>query len=434
MRRPALSSDTGRDAGSSHTATSHTGSSHTDSGDMVSVDRHLAEILATIRPLPPAMLGLAEAEGGVLAEDVTAGTPLPSFDNSAMDGYAVRAQDIEGASEAAPVTLPVTAEIAAGDTGSYQVTPGSCVRIMTGALLPPGADAVVQVEWTDGGTSRAQFRRPVAPGDAIRRRGDDVAKGDVLVTAGTWVGSVQLALLAADGVGSALVRPRPRVAVISTGNELAEPGTPIIPGRIWDSNSFMLAAAARQAGAVADRHRISDDPAGVLAAIEDQLPRADLLVTSGGVSMGGEHDVVKAALAGLGTVTFRKVAMQPGMPQGFGVVGAQRTPIFTLPGNPVSAFVSFELFVRPALRALQGLHTERTSPARAILTGAVRSPLGRRSFLRGVLDAEEGTVTPLTGQASHQLGALAQANALIVVPEQVVAMDAGDPAEVVRLP
>jgi molybdopterin molybdotransferase len=409
-------------------------SSHTGSGDMVSVESHLVEILAAIRPLPPVMLGLAEAEGGVLAEDVTAGTPLPSFDNSAMDGYAVRAQDIEGASEAAPVTLPVTAEIAAGDTGSYQVTPGSCVRIMTGALLPPGADAVVQVEWTDGGTTRAQFRRPVAPGVAIRRRGDDVAKGDVLVTAGTWVGPVQLALLAAAGVGSALVRPRPRVAVISTGNELAEPGTPIIPGRIWDSNSFMLAAAARQAGAVADRHRISDDPAGVLAAIEDQLARADLLVTSGGVSMGGEHDVVKAALAGLGTVTFRKVAMQPGMPQGFGVVGAQRTPIFTLPGNPVSAFVSFELFVQPALRALQGLNTERLSPARAILTGAVRSPLGRRSFLRGVLDAEAGTVTPLTGQASHQLGALAQANALIIVPEQVVAMDAGDPAEVVRLP
>jgi len=428
-----LSSHTGSDAGHNHTGSSHAGHSHTGSGDMVSVDSHLAEVLAAIRPLPPAMIGLAQAEGGVLAEDVTAGTPLPSFDNSAMDGYAVRAQDIEGASEAAPVHLPVTAEIAAGDTGSYQVTPGCCVRIMTGALLPPGADAVVQVEWTDGGTTRAQFRRPVAPGDAIRRRGDDVARGDVLVTAGTRVGPVQLALLAAAGVGSALVRRRPRVAVISTGNELAEPGTPIIPGRIWDSNSLMLAAAARQAGATAHQHQISDDPARVLAAIEAQLPRADLLVTSGGVSMGGEHDVVKAALAGLGTVTFRKVAMQPGMPQGFGAVGAQRTPIFTLPGNPVSAFVSFELFVRPALRALQGLNTERLSPARAVLTGAVRSPLGRRSFLRGILDAEEGTVTPLTGQASHQLGALAQANALIIVPEQVVAMDAGDPAEVVRL-
>ena len=303
------------------------------------MDGHLAEILATVRPLPPVLLSLAKTEGGVLAEDITASTPLPSFDNSAMDGYAVQARDIEAATNEAPITLPVTSEIAAGDTGAHQVTPGSCVRIMTGALLPPGADAVVPVEWTDGGTDRAAFRQPVAPGAAIRRRGDDVAKGDVLLTAGTWVGSVELALLAAAGVGSALVRPRPRVAVISTGNELAEPGTPIIPGRIWDSNSFMLAAAARQAGAVAHRHRISDDTAGVLAAIEEQLPEADLLVTSGGVSMGGEHDVVKAALAGLGTVTFRKVAMQPGMPQGFGVVGPHQTPIFTLPGNPVSAYV-----------------------------------------------------------------------------------------------
>jgi molybdopterin molybdotransferase len=399
-----------------------------------SVESHLAEILAAIRPLPPVMSGLAETEGCVLAEDVTASTPLPSFDNSAMDGYAVQARDLEGATDAAPVTLPVTGEIAAGDTASYKVTPECCVRIMTGALLPAGADAVVPVELTDGGTSRVAFRQPVAPGAAIRRRGDDVAKGDVLLTAGTGIGSVELALLAAAGVGSALVRPRPRMAVISTGNELAEPGTPIIPGRIWESNSFMLAAAARQAGAVAHRHRISDDPAGVLAAIDEQLPRADLLVTTGGVSMGGEHDVVKAALAALGTVTFRKVAMQPGMPQGFGTVGPRQTPIFTLPGNPVSAYVSFQIFVRPALRSLQGLPPQRFSSLRAVLAGAVRSPQGRRSFLRGILDADEGTVTPLTGQASHQLGALAQANVLIIVPEQVVTMDVGDPAEVVRLP
>jgi molybdopterin molybdotransferase len=399
--------------------------------DMEPVETHLAEVLAAIQPLAPVLLSLAEAEGSVLAEDVTAGTPLPSFDNSAMDGYAVRARDLDGASDETPVTLPVTAEIAAGDTRSHEVTPGRCVRIMTGALLPSGADAVVPVELTDGGTDRVQFRRPVAPGDAVRRRGDDVSKGDVLLAAGTRVGSVQLALLAASGVGSALVRPRPRVAVISTGNELAEPGTPIIPGRIWDSNSYMLAAAAREAGAVAHRHRISDDTAGVLPAIEAQLPHADLLVTTGGVSMGGEHDVVKAALAGLGTVTFRKVAMQPGMPQGFGTVGG--TPIFTLPGNPVSAFVSFELFVRPALRALQALPTQRSSPVRAVLTRAVRSPNGRRSYLRGILDAPEGTVAPMTGQASHQLGALAQANALIIVPEQVVSMDAGDAADVVPL-
>jgi molybdopterin molybdotransferase len=414
--------------------TKHPVTKHPVETSMDSVEAHLADVLATIRPLAPVMLGLAETEGGVLAEDITAGTPLPSFDNSAMDGYAVQARDLEGATDAAPVTLPVTAAIAAGDTAGHEVTPGRCVRIMTGALLPASADAVVPVEWTDGGTIRAVFRRPAAPGNAIRRRGDDVAKGDVLLTAGTGVGSVELALLAAAGVGSALVRPRPRVAVISTGNELAEPGTPIAAGRIWESNSFMLAAAARQAGAVAHRHWISDDTSGVLAAVEEQLPAADLVVTSGGVSMGGEHDVVKAALAGLGTVTFRKVAMQPGMPQGFGVVGARQTPIFTLPGNPVSAYVSFQIFVRPALRALQGLPPQRSAAARAVLTGGVRSPEGRRSFLRGVLDADKGTVTPLTGQASHQLGALAAANALIIVPEQVVTMDAGDPAEVIRLP
>src|ERR1700722_16230787 len=149
--------------------------------DMEPVETHLAEVLAAIQPLAPVLLSLADAEGSVLAEDVTAGTPLPSFDNSAMDGYAVQARDLEGASDQAPVTLPVTAEIAAGDTRSHQVTPGRCVRIMTGALLPPGAAAVVPGEWTDGGTDRAQFRRPVAPGDAVRRRGDDVSKGDVLL-------------------------------------------------------------------------------------------------------------------------------------------------------------------------------------------------------------------------------------------------------------
>jgi molybdopterin molybdotransferase len=401
---------------------------------MESVDGHLAEVLATVRPLLPVLLSLAETEGGVLAEDVTASTPLPSFDNSAMDGYAVRARDIEGATGEAPVTLPVTSEIAAGDTGRHQVTPGSCVQIMTGALLPPGADAVVPVEWTDGGTARAAFRQPVTPGESIRRRGDDVAQGDVLLTAGTWVGSVELALLAAAGVGSALVRPRPRVAVISTGNELAEPGTPIIPGRIWDSNSFMLAAAARLAGAVAHRHRISDTTAGVLAAIEEQLPAADLLVTSGGVSMGGEHDVVKAALSKLGTITFRKVAMQPGMPQGFGTLGPDRTPIFTLPGNPVSAYVSFVLFVQPALDALKNYSPQRKPFVQAALTASVRSPRARRSYLRGVLDDAQETVIPLTGQSSHQLGALAQANALIIVPEDVTWMDAGEGVDVMCLP
>jgi len=401
---------------------------------LLPVDAHLAEALAAIRPLGPVTLPLAAAEGAVLAADVTAPTPLPSFDNSAMDGYAVQAADLAAATADDPVRLPVRGEIAAGDTGSHRVAPGTCLRIMTGALMPGGADAVVPVEWTDGGREVAAFGRPVAVGNALRHRGDDVAQGTTLLTARTRVGSVQLGLLAAAGQGEVLVRPRPRVAVVSTGNELAEPGTPLVPGRIWESNSFMLAAAARAAGAVAQRRRLPDDPDAVLSTLEALLPEADLLITSGGVSMGGEHDVVKAALSKLGTVTFRKVAMQPGMPQGFGTLGPDHTPLFTLPGNPVSAYVSFLLFVAPALAKLQDLPAQRQRLLTAALTDPVRSPDGRRSYLRGVLDDAQETVVPLTGQSSHQLGALAQANALIIVPEQITRLEAGTGVDVMCLP
>jgi molybdopterin molybdotransferase len=400
------------------------------------VEAHLARVLATIRPVEPARLGLEAAEGTVLAADATAATPLPSVDNSSMDGYAVHAADIAAATGQAPVTLPVTDQVPAGDTRAVTVAPGTCVRIMTGALLPAGADTVVPVEMTDGGTDRARFSQPVVKGHAIRRRGDDVAEGDVLLTAGTRLGPAQIALLGATGHGSVLARRAPRVAVIATGNELSEPGSPLVPGQIWESNSYMLAAAVRQAGGSATRHRAGDDPETILALIGDLSAQADLLITSGGVSMGGEHDVVKAALSGndAGTITFRKVAMQPGMPQGFGVVGPDQTPILTLPGNPVSAFVSFWLFGRPALAALQGLAPQPQPARRARLTSPVRSPQDRRSYLRGVLRPDGATVTPLSGQGSHQLGALARANALIVVPEEVASMAAGEVADVISLP
>jgi molybdopterin molybdotransferase len=414
------------------TVTERTGQS-----EMQSVDSYLSEILAAIRPLPPCELGLDEADGAVLTQDVAAAWPLPPFDNSAMDGYAVLAADVAGASPERPVALPVRAEVAAGDTGRHELTAGGCIKIMTGALLPPGADAVVPVEWTDGGAAGGQvtITRPAEPGHAIRRTGGDAAVGDVLLTAGTRLGPVQLGLLAAAGHGTVTARPRPRVTLISTGNELVEPGRPVTPGQIWESNSRMLAAAAREAGFAARRHPIvPDDKATVLATIEEALDGADLLVTTGGVSMGGEHDVVKAALADLGTVGFRKVAMQPGMPQGFGKVGAAGTPIFTLPGNPVSAYVSFQLFVRPAASVFQNLFPERPDSWRAVLAASIRSPAGRRSFLRGVLDRSAGTVAPVSGQASHQLASLARANALIVVPESVTELPQGAEVEVLDLP
>jgi molybdopterin molybdotransferase len=400
------------------------------------VEEHLAEILATITPLTPTELGLNDIGGLVLAEDVSAVSALPSFDNSGMDGYAVRVEDVASATEEKPVTLPVTAEVAAGDTGAYALQPGTAIKIMTGAMLPHGAEAVVPVEWTDGGSARVSIRAGAEYGSSVRLAGEDAKAGEVLVTAGTRLRPMHVAVIAAAGRGSVLVRPRPRVVVLSTGNELAEPGTPLVPGRIWDSNSFMLVAAAREAGCLAYRQvALPDHPEGVLPAIEDQLVRADLMITTGGVSMGGEHDVIKAALQRLGTITFRKVAMQPGMPQGFGTIAlpsaGSRVPIFTLPGNPVSAYVSFQVFARPAIAALQGYDG---LGLQTVQTGPLRSPAGRRSFLRGVLDRAAGKVTPLTGQGSHQIATLGKANALVVVPEWVVQMSEGDIAEVLVLP
>ena len=399
----------------------------------ITVEEHQSAILAAITPLPPADAELAIAEGRVLAEDVTAAVSLPSFDNSGMDGYALRAADTSDSSERKPVTLQVTAEIAAGDTRDYVLAPGTAIKIMTGARMPAAADAVVPVEWTDDGTDRVQIYRPAERGNAVRYAGGDAAEGETLLTAGVRMRPMQIAVAASAGRKTVQVMPRPRVVVLSTGNELTEPGTPLVPGRIWDSNSYMLAAAAREAGALAYRRSgLPDDPAGVLPALEEQLARADLLITTGGVSMGGEHDVVKAALRELGTVTFTKVAMQPGMPQGFGTIGDKHVPIFTLPGNPVSAYVSFQLFVRPALAALQGAADLRLNAVRATLTRPVRSPAKRRSYLRGVL--EGGQVSPLSGQGSHQIAALGKANALIVVPEQETGLPEGHPVDVLVLP
>lgn len=428
------------------------------------VEEHLDDILAAVRPLEPLELSLLEAQGCVLVDEVLVPAALPPFDNSSMDGYAVRTVDVEGASEEYPAVLAVIGDVAAGSGDLPAVGPGQAARIMTGAPLPPGAEAVVPVEWTDGGSGEGpvttmtahssdpsgaggevRVHRPAAAGQHIRARGSDVRAGAVALEAGTVLGPPQLGLLAAIGRGTVMVRPRPRVVVLSTGSELVAPGEPLGPGQIHDSNSFVLTAAARDAGALAYRATaVADDAHSLQDAIEDQLVRADVLVTSGGVSVGA-YDVVKEALSDAAqwsgsTVDFRRLAMQPGKPQGFGLIGPDRTPLLALPGNPVSSYVSFELFVRPVIRTLLGLRDVHrpTVRARVVADEPLKSPVGKRQFLRGryVPPGEKetaGTIHPVGGASSHLVAALAQADALLVVPEETTEVLPGAEVEAVLL-
>ncbi|MFD9686871.1 gephyrin-like molybdotransferase Glp [Kitasatospora sp. NPDC059088] len=412
------------------------------------VDEHRADVLAAVGPLPAIELQLLDAQGCRLEEDVVAEGDLPPFDNSSMDGYAVRTADTRGATEAYPSVLAVVGDIAAGAGDLPRVGPGRAARIMTGAPVPPGAQAVAPVEWTDGGTGtgtaaaamtapvpdeEVRVLRPVAEGAHIRRRGSDVAAGTTVLEAGTRLGPTQLGLLAAIGRATVKVRPRPRVVVLSTGSELVQPGEPVGPGQISDSNSFTLTAAAQEAGAIAFRvGAVPDDADRLRAVLEEQLGRADLIVTSGGVSVGA-YDVVKEVFESYGGVDFRKLRMQPGKPQGFGRIGgAAGVPLLALPGNPVSAYISFELFVRPVIRTMLGATDVHRPMVRALCPSALRSPAGRRQFLRGRY-AADGTVRPVGAADSHLVGALARANCLITVPEEVTELPAGSEVDVVLL-
>ena len=402
---------------------------------MITVEEHLTRILSVVTPLSSLDLGLLDAHGCVLTEDVVARAALPGFDNSSQDGYAVRRDDVLGASETAPVVLPVTGDVAAGPASPLRVQPGVCVRIMTGAMMPAGADAVVPLEWTDGGISSVSITRVPDPGAYVRRVGEDVTEGETVLTAGTHLGAAQIGIAAAVGRARLKVRPRPRVVVVSTGSELVEAGQALSPGRIADSNSPALTAAAIEAGAIAYRVGIvPDDPRTLASTLEDQLVRADVLVTSGGVSVGA-YDVVKEVLSRLGTVQFDKVAMQPGMPQGFGTIGPDATPVFGLPGNPVSALVSFEAFVRPALRKMLGATPLERPRVRAVTAEELVTPEGKQAYLRVHLEVRQGAyvVTPVSGAGSHLMAGMARANALAVVPVGVRRIAAGGAVDVLVL-
>jgi molybdopterin molybdotransferase len=398
------------------------------------VEEHLERVLAGVRPLTPVAQPLLDTLGLVCAEDVVAAISLPSFDNSAMDGYAVRQAEVAGATAERPVTLPVVGDIGAGQATIRTLEPGTAAKIMTGAPIPEGADAVVPYEWTDRGTTEVRIDESPQPGQHVRPAGDDVNAGDLVVEEGTVLGPRRIGLLASVGRATVMARPRPRVVILSTGSELRDPGEELGHDSIYDGNSYLLAAAVRRAGAVPVRVGIvRDEPGAFLEALEAQLEGADLVVTSGGVSQG-DYDVVKEALRREG-VWFGPVAMQPGKPQGFGLVGPAKVPIVTLPGNSVSAYISFETFVLPAIRTLMGMYPVSRPLLDARLTRPMTSPEGRRQFMRGQVgyDAQGRYVVPVGGPGSHLIGALAEANALIVVPEEATSLGQGDRVQVLVL-
>jgi len=410
---------------------------------MRSVEEQRRRVLAEVRALPPEPVPAAAALGRTLAAPLRAAVPIPVFDNSAMDGFAVRLEDVGGASPETPVALAVVGDVPAGSAEDPHLGAGEAVRIMTGAPMPSAADAVVPVEQTVegfraevGGT--VSVTSPPRPGGDVRLAGSDARIGDVVLPAGVPIGALQVSAIAAAGAGEVLVARRPRVAIISTGSELVPPGEPLRRGQIPESNSLVLAARiAESGGEVLRRASVRDDPEVLAAELRRALDAgADAVVMSGGVSAGA-YEPVKQALGPSGAMAFDRVAMQPGKPQGFGVT-PDGVLLFGLPGNPVSVAVSFEVFVRPALLAMQG-RTELERP-RIVLPAAIgwRPPDGRRQYLPARIDRGDParwTVAPAHpgGSISNRAGGLALAEAFAVVPEGTPSVNAGDPVEVMLL-
>lgn len=398
---------------------------------MRSVAEFYQDCLSTVGQQPPLDVQLADAVSCVLAEDVQARFDLPVADLAGCDGYAVRSSDLEGARPDSMVTLPVTEEVKAGDVDPAALVPGTAIRIASGAPVPTGADAVIALDFTDRGMAKVTVRTQPARGENIRRRAEDVVEGDVVLRHGTRVGARQVALLAGVGRSRVTVHPRPRVVILSIGDELVEPGEQARPGTVFDANGHALSTAVADAGAQTFRvAAVPDGRQALRETIQDQLVRADLIITTGGISYGS-GDTVREVLGALGTVRFDNVAAWPGHILGVGTVGDEddATPIFCLPGDPVSAQVCFEVYVRPALRQMQGWTTLSRPSVQARVDRSWYSPRGRREFVRVRL-----TGSPRTGYQAKVMGspaalllsALAESNALAVVPEEVTNVRAGD--------
>ncbi len=390
---------------------------------MLSVHEARERIFSQFSPLETTRCPLEQAAGRVLAEAIRAGSELPAFDNSSVDGFAVCALDVA----VAPVILPVVGDVPAGKSPNFRLQAGQAARIMTGAKLPAGADAVVMVEDTDFGNQtagaltppRVLIHKAAQAGENVRKRGTDIRAGQEILPAGQVLRPQDIGMLAMLGKAEVPVYRRPRVAIVSSGDELLPVNAPLEEGKIHDSNTYTLAALAAQAGCEILRLGVAADRREAVQAMLDQAVEAgvDVIISSAGVSVGA-FDFVKDVVESAGSLDFWKVNMRPGKPLAFGAY--KGIPFFGLPGNPVSSFVGFLVFARPALRRLGGLEAAREEPARVVLAEAVESD-GRESYLRAVVTRENGTSTArLTGhQGSGNLFSLVQANALLIIPSGV---------------
>src|SRR2546429_5285696 len=395
---------------------------------LMSADDALARILDGVPRVPAVQTPLLDALGLVLAEDIAADRDVPPFRTSAMDGYAVRGDDVASA----PVELRVVGEVAAGGFPDREVGPGEAMRIMTGAPMPDGADTVVRVEDTDNASDVVTIAAATPKGMAIRNAGEDLKKGEVILTKGTVLRAAEIGLLASDGRARIRVRRRPRVAVFSAGDEIVDLDAPLERGQIRDSNRYSLASAIRTAGAEPwVRGIVRDSPDALRAALREAT-EADAIVTSGGVSVG-DHDNMKPVLSELGPIDFGAIAIRPGRPLAFGELrdGDRRVPIFGLPGNAVSSLLTFELFVRPALLRMQGREHLSRPRAKARLLEPVETVKSLRFFARGIYERDAGTVRTTGPQGSGILRSMVLANCLIDLPEGRDRYEAGETVDVI---
>ncbi|MHB8377183.1 MAG: molybdopterin molybdotransferase MoeA [Dehalococcoidia bacterium] len=414
---------------------------------MISVEEALERILSYVRVLGPEERAILDALGQVVADDVVSPLDIPPHDNTAMDGYAVRATETSGARTDAPVTLRVIGELAAGYLFDGEVQPGTAVRIMTGAPMPRGADAVVPFEETDEPSGRAfgsfaksrdvvGILKAARPGANVRRAAEDVRRGQTILRAGAVLHAAQIGVLASLGQSTVRVHRRPVIAILSTGDEVQEPGRPLRPGQIYDSNAYSISAMVQANGGIPKRLGIAKDTVEALTAKLREGLDADMLVTSAGVSRG-DYDVVKDVLAREGAVDFWTVRMRPGKPLAFGAFasGGRRVPHIGLPGNPVSSMVSFELFGRPAIFKMLGRGDWQRPVVRAVADEAIPNTDARRVYARAILTQRDGRWhAALTGpQGSGVLTSMAQANALAIVPEDVAGVEPGDEVDAMML-